>query len=462
MSCGRLLRVLKIGNVPSIRFLPFNRLGYSVYEYCPDFQALKYDVVLYCNDNSPNDLRSDLNVVEILSLVKDANPHVWISYDLKGTLIENGHATLSTVLTVNRSTAESIVGKAIRNSVDISECVEILRSLGFSTCFMRGLEIDDVKISNVLFANNKIYRLDCARVTHSLVSDGSCGEIMFALLSILLHKHRDHPPTALDLACRIMTNIISEASSKPITDLSKVLGDPEHALSLSAMITSDGSLPVQRRSDVYLCSGRVRGVIFDMDGTLTEPGAIDFKAMYSRCGMVSKGSDILSQIAVDFADDPEGHDRALRIIEEEEMKGCERMVLRSDLHDVIAKLCSKSVRLAVSTRNCQVAYEKFIDMCDLDNETFHPVLSRESLGAINKPDPQVARHILDKWDISEPDTVWFVGDSMDDIRCGKGAGCMTCLVGSDENRKMHAQHGFMIDMHADSLSEFYNKISHWL
>jgi hypothetical protein len=34
-----------------------------------------------------------------------------------------------------------------------------------------------------------------------------------------------------------------------------------------------------------LVLGPVVGVIFDMDGTLTEPGAIDFKAIYTRIGV---------------------------------------------------------------------------------------------------------------------------------------------------------------------------------
>jgi phosphoglycolate phosphatase-like HAD superfamily hydrolase len=27
------------------------------------------------------------------------------------------------------------------------------------------------------------------------------------------------------------------------------------------------------------------GIIFDLDGTLTEPGAINFQTMYERCGL---------------------------------------------------------------------------------------------------------------------------------------------------------------------------------
>ena len=32
----------------------------------------------------------------------------------------------------------------------------------------------------------------------------------------------------------------------------------------------------------YVTRGKVAGIIFDMDGTMTYPGAINFKRMYSR------------------------------------------------------------------------------------------------------------------------------------------------------------------------------------
>ena len=38
------------------------------------------------------------------------------------------------------------------------------------------------------------------------------------------------------------------------------------------------------------------GVIFDMDGTLTEPGAIDFSEMYRRTGFVAGTGDLVSMV----------------------------------------------------------------------------------------------------------------------------------------------------------------------
>lgn len=58
---------------------------------------------------------------------------------------------------------------------------------------------------------------------------------------------------------------------------------------------------------------------------------------------------------------------------------------------------------------------------------------------INKPDRRVADIILDHWDLSDPSyakKTLFVCDSLDDMLCGKNAGCLTCLVITEENEQV--------------------------
>jgi phosphoglycolate phosphatase-like HAD superfamily hydrolase len=84
------------------------------------------------------------------------------------------------------------------------------------------------------------------------------------------------------------------------------------------------------------------------------------------------------------------------------------------------------------------------------------VLDRHSLGDVNKPDPQVAHHIMGHWgDAVSPEQVWFVGDSIDDIRCGKGAGCRTCLITSSD-RVHEDEH--LIDHRVTTLKEFVSML----
>jgi phosphoglycolate phosphatase-like HAD superfamily hydrolase len=49
--------------------------------------------------------------------------------------------------------------------------------------------------------------------------------------------------------------------------------------------------------------------------------------------------------------------------------------------------------------------------------------------------------------------VWFVGDSDDDMKCGKAAGCKTCLILTDYNRRFKDDKA-LCDLAVESLSEF--------
>lgn len=99
------------------------------------------------------------------------------------------------------------------------------------------------------------------------------------------------------------------------------------------------------------------------------------------------------------------------------------------------------------------AYNIFAERANVHPDTFAPVLDRTSLGGVNKPDPQVAHHIMQQWGGVPPHEVWFVGDSIDDIRCGKRAGCFTCLITASEKRH-DDEH--LIDHRVTSLKDFVN------
>jgi hypothetical protein len=105
---------------------------------------------------------------------------------------------------------------------------------------------------------------------------------------------------------------------------------------------------------------RTTGVIFDMDGTLTEENAIDFQAMYDRIGLVKRGDDIITQVKEDL--DGERQQRAFDIIVEEELFGCDRMIIKDDLEHCINFLSDNNIKMAISTRNCRqgIVFSDFI------------------------------------------------------------------------------------------------------
>ena len=54
---------------------------------------------------------------------------------------------------------------------------------------------------------------------------------------------------------------------------------------------------------------------------------------------------------------------------------------------------------------------------------------------------------------SSPGSVWFVGDSIDDMVCGKLAGCKTCLILTDQNEAVADQTEY-VDLAVRSLRMF--------
>jgi hypothetical protein len=119
------------------------------------------------------------------------------------------------------------------------------------------------------------------------------------------------------------------------------------------------------KEKAYLAYGPVAGVIFDMDGTLTMPGAIDFKTLYSRLGLGSSGYDVVSTVNA-IEDEAMRSSNWLKVNEEEEE------ALR--LSFVAVNVIPKNVKLSI--------------------DFFSVVVSRKCLNGINKPDPEVARHFM--------------------------------------------------------------------
>ena len=64
--------------------------------------------------------------------------------------------------------------------------------------------------------------------------------------------------------------------------------------------------------------------------------------------------------------------------------------------------------------------------------------------------------LLQTWD-TKAGNVWFVGDSIDDMVCGKLAGCKTCLILTDDNEKVALQSEY-VDISVKTLTDFAKHI----
>ncbi len=193
------------------------------------------------------------------------------------------------------------------------------------------------------------------------------------------------------------------------------------------------------------------GVIFDLDGTLTRPGAIDFARMRRRIGMAEPGS-ILQWIA-DHASTPDEADAMRAVVWEEEALALDSMELGEGFGALAATLLASQegaappMRAAICTRNSDEALEAFDALlksagyprCDV---LFPVQVARDHhsqrLGRplLNKPSPEPTHEIKHAWGLAEryplhtgteaeppryPDLL-FVGDSVDDLLAGRRAG----------------------------------------
>ena len=158
-----------------------------------------------------------------------------------------------------------------------------------------------------------------------------------------------------------------------------------------------------------------KGLIFDMDGTLTVP-TLDFAAMREEIGIPD------GDLAHAILEMPEPErSRAWGIIERHERQALDRLKLQDGCAEFLAECRRRSIRLGLLTRNAPSIVE---ELCRRFGLTFDAVLTRDF--PFIKPHPEPILHILRQWGLP-PHEVLMVGDYVHDITCGREAGTRTCF-----------------------------------
>lgn len=184
----------------------------------------------------------------------------------------------------------------------------------------------------------------------------------------------------------------------------------------------------------------LRGVVFDMDGTLTKPN-LDFQEMYQRCG-VEPGSDILREIA----QRPLAERRSAEaIVDELETAARQSMEAMPGAIECAQWLAANEIRIAVVTRNTVATLRHFLDVLwspaglpsvspafGRDGEIRYGTRGLAENGAGDifppKPDPAALHEIARRWDVPLRD-ILMVGDSVShDVTFGRNAGSLTALL----------------------------------
>ncbi|MBA4017704.1 MAG: phosphatase [Pirellula sp.] len=161
---------------------------------------------------------------------------------------------------------------------------------------------------------------------------------------------------------------------------------------------------------------RIRGVVFDMDGTLVD-SALDFDAMRAEMGLPAE-LPILETIASLVEHEAE---RCREILHRHEHGGAERAVVMRGAVEFLRALDELGVRRAVWTRNSRAVALATLRRTGLEFET---VLARDDAPA--KPDPAALIELARAWDLPHGE-ILVIGDYVFDMEAGRRAGSRTAL-----------------------------------
>ncbi|KAF2194925.1 HAD-like protein [Zopfia rhizophila CBS 207.26] len=177
----------------------------------------------------------------------------------------------------------------------------------------------------------------------------------------------------------------------------------------------------------------LKGIVFDVDGTLCEPQNYMFAEMRAALG-ISKPTDILDHIYSLPESEQETAMEKIRTIERTAMKDQKP---QSGLVELMGYLDSRGIKKGICTRNFDTPVAHLLTTF-LPSSKFHPIITRDFRPP--KPDPAGILHIAKEWMHEDGgNSLIMVGDSIDDMTAGFRAGAATVLLVNDVNKHL-AEH----------------------
>jgi HAD superfamily hydrolase (TIGR01549 family) len=165
-----------------------------------------------------------------------------------------------------------------------------------------------------------------------------------------------------------------------------------------------------------------RAILFDMDGTLTEP-MLDFDRIKAEMGIGDR--PILEALAA-----LTGRERELAeaVLLSHEEQAARSSALNPGCGELLAWLHAHRIRTALITRNSRLSMETVLARHSLCLDV---LVTREDRPY--KPDPHPLKLACKKLEVSEPDA-WMVGDGWYDIQAGLAAGIKTVWLSHGKPR----------------------------
>ena len=184
----------------------------------------------------------------------------------------------------------------------------------------------------------------------------------------------------------------------------------------------------------------IKAVIFDLDGTITEP-FFDFDAIRREMGLSEKSGPILEAMG---EMNPQQRRQAEKILHSHEQQAVQQSRLNNGTRETLEALRAMGIRIGILTRNTRdnaLAIEKKHKL------NFDAIIDRED-GPV-KPDAFGVLQICQQFGISPQQTL-LVGDYLFDLLCARAAGAVAVLIKNHKDAEQFTQHA---DYTIDSLEQ---------
>ena len=159
----------------------------------------------------------------------------------------------------------------------------------------------------------------------------------------------------------------------------------------------------------------VKGIVFDLDGTLLD-SQLCFSSIKKALGIPE------NYLILEYLEtlEPEEKLEKIRVLEEIELQAAMKSELFPGAKEIFGRINNHGLRIGILTRNCAQVMTWFLQAFpELQVDHF---ITREH--APPKPSPQGLHEFSKRWGLA-PTELLMVGDSHLDMECGLNAGTKT-------------------------------------
>jgi len=185
---------------------------------------------------------------------------------------------------------------------------------------------------------------------------------------------------------------------------------------------------------------KIKAVIFDLDGTITEP-YLDFDSLRKEIGLAADAGPLLE--AMETMSDAE-RKKTEEILYKHEQAAIEHSTLNKGAAETLKKLRQMKIPIGILTRNTSANASA---VAEKHNIKFDAVFDRND-GPV-KPDPFGVKMLCKHFNVLPQEAI-VVGDYLFDLQCAKAAGAISVWMKNSAKTDKFSE---FADFTIDSLTE---------